>query len=192
MTAWLVPGTKARSHLRQSLERPATSDWFLVAERPKQVFLCCFFAFAASQVVVHNPPQPYSFGYDNTDEFGTRMTRQETGDEFNNKILVRCLFVNVASQVVVEHETRDVNNSEVGSYGCVDANGAARIVNYIADAFGYRASVQTNEPGTKTSEPAEAPTYSSSVEVQAPVAMKAVHPAPFAVHAIRGAPFVYA
>ncbi|CAN7996853.1 unnamed protein product, partial [Ixodes pacificus] len=53
-------------------------------------------------------PQPYSFGYDNVDEFGTRLTRQETGDEFNNK---------------------------VGSYGYVDAHGIARTVNYVADAL---------------------------------------------------------
>ncbi|CAN8021219.1 unnamed protein product, partial [Ixodes persulcatus] len=79
-------------------------------------------------------PQPYSFGYDNVDEFGTRLTRQETGDEFNNK---------------------------VGSYGYVDAHGIARTVNYVADALGFRATVETNEPGTKTSVPADAPTYSS-------------------------------
>ncbi|CAN7996604.1 unnamed protein product, partial [Ixodes hexagonus] len=130
-----------------------------------QVLLCCLFAYVACGVLVEHPPQPYSFGYDNTDEFGTRLTRQETGDEHNNK---------------------------VGSYSYVDANGVARTVNYVADAFGYRASVQTNEPGTKTSEPADAPTYSSSVEVQAPVVVKAVHPTPVAVSAVHAAPVVYA
>ncbi|CAN7996841.1 unnamed protein product, partial [Ixodes pacificus] len=113
-------------------------------------------------------PQPYSFGYDNVDEFGTRMTRQETGD---------------------------VNNNKIGSYSYVDAHGIARTVNYVADAFGFRASVQTNEPGTKTSEPADAPTYSSSVEVQAPTVVKAVHPTPVAAPFVYGrhaAPVVYA
>ncbi|EEC12116.1 cuticle protein, putative [Ixodes scapularis] len=80
-------------------------------------------------------------------------------------------------------ETGDVNNNKVGSYSYVDANVAARIVNYVADAFGYRASVQTNQPGPKTSERADAPAYSSSVKVQAPVVVKAVHPTPVAVHA---------
>ncbi|KAM7301824.1 uncharacterized protein ISCGN_017341 [Ixodes scapularis] len=130
-----------------------------------KVLVCCLFAFAASQVVVeHHAPQPYSFGYDNVDEFGTRLTRQETGD---------------------------VNNNKVGSYGYVDASGVARTVNYVADAFGYRATVQTNEPGTKTSEPADAPTFSSSVEVHAPTVVKAVHPAPVAVSAVHPAPVVY-
>ncbi|EEC12114.1 cuticle protein, putative [Ixodes scapularis] len=137
-----------------------------------KVFLCCFFAFAASQVVVHNPPQPYSFGYDNTDEFGTRMTRQETGDEFNNK---------------------------VGSYSYVDALGVARTVNYVADAAGFRVNVDTNEPGTKTSSPAHAQFLSSAVEGPHPVLVKAVHAAPVAVHAapvavraVHGAPVVHA
>ncbi|CAN8021220.1 unnamed protein product, partial [Ixodes persulcatus] len=108
-------------------------------------------------------PQPYSFGYYNIDEFGTRLTRQETGDEFNNK---------------------------VGSYGYVDAHGIARTVNYVADALGFRATVETNEPGTKTSVPADAPTYSSSVEVAAPVVVNAVHPAPVVVKAVHPAPVV--
>uniref|UniRef100_A0A0K8R536 Putative cuticle protein n=1 Tax=Ixodes ricinus TaxID=34613 RepID=A0A0K8R536_IXORI len=130
-----------------------------------KVFLCCFFAFAASQVVVHNPPQPYSFGYDNTDEFGTRMTRQETGDELNNK---------------------------VGSYSYVDALGVARTVNYVADAAGFRVNVDTNEPGTKTSAPAHAQILSSAVEGPHPVLVNAVHAAPVAVRTVHGAPVVHA
>ncbi|CAN8005864.1 unnamed protein product, partial [Ixodes pacificus] len=132
-----------------------------------KVLVCCLFAYVASQVVVP-APQPYSFGYDNVDEFGTRMTRQETGD---------------------------VNNNKIGSYSYVDAHGVARTVNYVADAFGFRASVQTNEPGTKTSEPADAPTYSSSVEVPAPAVVKAVHPTPVVAPFVYGrhaAPVVYA
>ncbi|CAN7996851.1 unnamed protein product, partial [Ixodes pacificus] len=132
-----------------------------------QVLVCSLFAYVACGVVVENVhvPQPYSFGYDNVDEFGTRLTRQETGDEYNNK---------------------------VGSYGYVDAHGVARTVNYVADALGFRATVETNEPGTKTSAPADAPTYSSSVEVAAPVVVKAVHPAPVVVKAaVHPAPVAY-
>ncbi|KAM7301819.1 cuticle protein 10.9-like [Ixodes scapularis] len=130
-----------------------------------KVLVCSLFAYVACGVVVENVhvPQPYSFGYDNVDEFGTRLTRQETGDEFNNK---------------------------VGSYGYVDAHGVARTVNYVADALGFRATVETNEPGTKTSAPADAPTYSSSVEVAAPVVVKAVHSAPVVVKAVHPAPVV--
>ncbi|KAL1486442.1 hypothetical protein MTO96_031385 [Rhipicephalus appendiculatus] len=67
------------------------------------------------------PPQPYSFGYDNVDEFGNRQFRSERGDS---------------------------NNAKTGSYGYRDANGLYRRVNYVADAYGFRATVDTNEPGT--------------------------------------------
>ncbi|CAN7996606.1 unnamed protein product, partial [Ixodes hexagonus] len=129
------------------------------------VLVCCLFAIAASTVVVENVhvPQPYSFGYDNTDGFGTRLTREETGDEHNNK---------------------------VGSYSYVDAHGVARTVNYVADVHGFRATVETNEPGTKTSAPADAPIHSSSVQVAAPVEVKAVHPAPVVVKAVHPVPTV--
>ncbi|CAN7948423.1 unnamed protein product, partial [Ixodes hexagonus] len=107
------------------------------------------------------PPQPYSFGYDNTDEFGTRLTRQETGDEFNGK---------------------------TGSYSYTDPAGVHRTVKYVADAAGFRATVDTNEPGTKTSEPADASTASAAVEGPHPVVVKAVHPAPVTVQAVHAAP----
>ncbi|KAH6939415.1 hypothetical protein HPB50_017813 [Hyalomma asiaticum] len=68
-----------------------------------------------------SPPQPYSFGYDTVDEFGNRQFRSEQGD---------------------------ANNVKTGSYGYRDVNGVYRRVNYIADANGFRATVDTNEPGT--------------------------------------------
>ncbi|XP_077512841.1 uncharacterized protein LOC144124038 [Amblyomma americanum] len=66
-------------------------------------------------------PQPYSFGYDTVDEYGNRQFRSEQGD---------------------------VNNVKTGSYGYRDVNGLYRRVNYVADANGFRATVDTNEPGT--------------------------------------------
>ncbi|KAM7301778.1 putative cuticle protein [Ixodes scapularis] len=126
-----------------------------------KVLVCCLFAYVACGVLVEHPPQPYSFGYDNVDGFGTRMTRQETGDEFNNK---------------------------VGSYSYVDAFGVSRVVKYVADATGFHPTVETNEPGTKTSVPADAPFFSSAVEGPHPVVVKAVHPAPVAVRALHAAP----
>ncbi|CAN7976391.1 unnamed protein product, partial [Ixodes persulcatus] len=107
------------------------------------------------------PPQPYSFEYDNTDEFGTRLTRQETGDEFNGK---------------------------VGSYSYTDAASVHRTVNYIADAAGFHATIDTNEPGTKTSEPADAATVSAAVEGPHPVDVKVARPAPVVVRALHPAP----
>ncbi|XP_077512834.1 uncharacterized protein LOC144124030 [Amblyomma americanum] len=68
-----------------------------------------------------SPPQPYSFGYDNVDEYGNRLFHIEQSD---------------------------ANNAKTGSYGYRDAYGLYRRVNYIADANGFRATVDTNEPGT--------------------------------------------
>ncbi|KAK8777742.1 hypothetical protein V5799_020918 [Amblyomma americanum] len=67
------------------------------------------------------PPQPYTFGYDNVDEYGNRQFRSEQGDS---------------------------SNAKTGSYGYRDAYGLYRRVNYVADANGFRATVDTNEPGT--------------------------------------------
>ncbi|KAH7962030.1 hypothetical protein HPB52_014000 [Rhipicephalus sanguineus] len=155
-----------------------------------KVLLCCLVAVAASAPVEEYPPQPYSFSYDTTDEFGTRLTREESGD---------------------------ANNNKVGSYSYTDANGISRTVKYTADAEGFHATVETNEPGTKSSNPADALYTSAAVEVApapaaavvakpvvaavkpvvvqaapAPVtvhAVQAVHPAQFDVHAVHPAQF---
>ncbi|KAH7964618.1 hypothetical protein HPB51_027143 [Rhipicephalus microplus] len=68
-----------------------------------------------------SPPQPYNFGYNNADQYGNRQFHNEQGDS---------------------------NNAKTGSYGYRDANGLFRRVNYVADAYGFRATVDTNEPGT--------------------------------------------
>lgn len=41
-----------------------------------------------------------------------------------------------------------------GSYGLRDIDGRVRVVNYVADALGYRANIQTNEPGVEPKDPA--------------------------------------
>lgn len=63
---------------------------------------------------------PYKFGYDSNDGLGTDQHREESAD---------------GSGVVT------------GSYSYRDPNGVYRVVNYIADKDGFRASVKTNEPG---------------------------------------------
>nr|XP_054932369.1 adult-specific rigid cuticular protein 12.4-like [Dermacentor andersoni] len=75
------------------------------------------------------PPQPYSFGYDTADEFGTQLFHKEQGD---------------------------ASNAKTGSYGYRDANGLFRTVKYVADANGFRATVDTNEPGTAPGASADA------------------------------------
>ncbi|KAH7964673.1 hypothetical protein HPB49_000142 [Dermacentor silvarum] len=68
-------------------------------------------------------------GYDITDEFGTR------------------LFYN---------EQSDNKNAKTGTYGYRDANGIFRTVSYVADADGYRATIETNKPGTAPGASADA------------------------------------
>ncbi|KAH7986668.1 hypothetical protein HPB52_024812 [Rhipicephalus sanguineus] len=60
--------------------------------------------------------KPYSFGYDTTDEFGTRLFHNEQSD---NK------------------------NAKTGTYGYRDVNGIFRTVSYVADADGFRATIDT-------------------------------------------------
>ncbi|KAK8765728.1 hypothetical protein V5799_031662 [Amblyomma americanum] len=93
-----------------------------------------------------SPPQPYSFGYDNVDEYGNRQFRSEQGDS---------------------------SNAKTGSYGYRDAYGLYRRVNYVADANGFRATVDTNEPGTAPGASADvvfnaAPVVPPVPEVQQP------------------------
>ncbi|CAN7996885.1 unnamed protein product [Ixodes pacificus] len=138
-----------------------------------KVVLCSFFAYVMTQVTVEHPPQPYNFGFDNTDEFGTRLVRQETGDKDNTKI---------------------------GSYSYTDAYGITRTVKYVADADGFRATVETNEPGTKTSSPADTEIVAAASpvvvrsppvvhkDIQTPVVVKAAHPTRYAVHAVHATP----
>ncbi|OQR77362.1 cuticle protein 14-like, partial [Tropilaelaps mercedesae] len=73
-------------------------------------------------------PQPYKFGYRVNEEWG-QQHREEQADGHGNV---------------------------VGSYGFTDAHGIYRQVNYIADKFGFRAQIKTNEPGTAPSAPADA------------------------------------
>ncbi|XP_022694715.1 uncharacterized protein LOC111263670 isoform X2 [Varroa jacobsoni] len=75
------------------------------------------------------PPQPYQFGFDTIDEYGTKMTRHEESDEHNRK---------------------------KGSYSFTDPHGITRRVDYVADEHGFRATINTDEPGTAPSHPASA------------------------------------
>lgn len=85
---------------------------------------------ASSPVVLREDehPKPFSFGFDSTDEMNNRMTRQEQQDE---------------------------SGRVTGSYTIADVDGRQRVVNYVADENGFRADVQTNEPGTIDSAPAD-------------------------------------
>eukprot|EP00178_Gracilaria_changii_P001063 TRINITY_DN1150_c0_g3_i1.p1 TRINITY_DN1150_c0_g3~~TRINITY_DN1150_c0_g3_i1.p1 ORF type:complete len:192 (+),score=31.47 TRINITY_DN1150_c0_g3_i1:36-578(+) len=62
-----------------------------------------------------------------------------------------------------------------GSYGLTVADGRRRIVNYVADGLGFRASVSTNEPGTAPSIPAHAPTNAAIAAPVAAIAAPVAH-----------------
>ncbi|XP_075587275.1 uncharacterized protein LOC124498675 [Dermatophagoides farinae] len=69
----------------------------------------------------HNPePEPYSFNFNVNDDSGNGQFRREEGDR---------------------------NGVVRGSYGYTDAWGLYRIVDYVADKNGFRATIRTNEPG---------------------------------------------
>ncbi|GFY56413.1 cuticle protein 16.8 [Trichonephila inaurata madagascariensis] len=89
------------------------------------IFSCIVLAQASIPLPIYGP-QPYQFGYAVNDHFSDQY-RQEAG--------------NGAGGVL-------------GSYGFTDARGIARRVNYIADHAGFRAQVNTNEPGTANQNPA--------------------------------------
>jgi hypothetical protein len=83
-------------------------------------------------------PTPYAFGYDVVDEYGTNLQRKESGDG---------------------------NGAVTGSYSYKDAQGLTRVVEYVADGYGFRANVNTNEPGTETSAPADVIINAKPVQV---------------------------
>ncbi|CAG2111024.1 unnamed protein product [Medioppia subpectinata] len=84
----------------------------------------------ARALAIEEKPEPYSYGYEATDKFGTVWTRQESSDG---------------------------NGNVKGSYSYREANGIGRTVEYVADPVnGFQAHVVTNEPGTVDHAPANA------------------------------------
>lgn len=86
----------------------------------------------------------YKFAYDIIDHLGARNGRSESGDQLGNK---------------------------VGSYSIADIDGRVRRVDYVADDYGFRAAIQTNEQGTAPSNVGGASYSPPLVAVAAPVAV---------------------
>jgi len=77
---------------------------------------------------------------------------------------------------------------QVGSYGLRDADGRVRVVNYVADGAGFRANIQTNEPGVEPKDPAAVLINKAAAIVAAPAAVAVA--APLAAHGVAyGAPY---
>ena len=83
------------------------------------------------------PVAPYAFSFDETDEFGMNLQRNEVSE----------------------------NGVVTGQYSFTTPEGYTRLVKYVSDENGFRAEVDTNEPGTATSAPADA-VYRSSASQQ--------------------------
>ncbi|GBM98072.1 hypothetical protein AVEN_176939-1 [Araneus ventricosus] len=90
------------------------------------VLSCVVLARSQHHGDINLHPQPYAFGYSVRDHH-SEQHRQENGNG---------------------------HGAVVGSYGFTDARGIARQVNYVADHAGFRARVNTNEPGTSNQNPA--------------------------------------
>ncbi|CAL1288821.1 unnamed protein product [Larinioides sclopetarius] len=87
-------------------------------------------------------PTPYDFGYDIAGDYGEfKQSRKESSDGKGNV---------------------------QGSYGYTDAHGIYRQVDYVADAYGFRANVKTNEPGTDNQNPADVNIQANPAHYQAP------------------------
>ncbi|KAG9510745.1 hypothetical protein GZH46_00697, partial [Fragariocoptes setiger] len=80
-------------------------------------------------------------------------------------------------------EQSDAYGIRTGSYGLRDADGRSRIVNYVADAAGFRANIQTNEPGVEPKDPAATLINKQVAIAAAPVPVAVAAPAPVPVYA---------
>ena len=80
---------------------------------------------------------------------------------------------------------REAGNAagKTGSYGLRVGDGRTRIVHYVADANGFRANIQTNEPGVEPKDPAATLINKAAAVVAAPAPVAVVAPAPVAVAA---------
>ncbi|XP_023225135.1 adult-specific rigid cuticular protein 15.7-like [Centruroides sculpturatus] len=85
---------------------------------------------------IDESPKPYDFSYV-APAIGGQSTRKETGDG---------------------------SGRVVGSYTLNDDDGRSRVVEYVADAGGFRASVKTNEPGTRSDSPADVDFQSTALD----------------------------
>lgn len=79
-----------------------------------------------------------------------------------------------------------------GSYGLRDIDGRMRVVNYVADGLGFRANIQTNEPGVDASQDPASVLINKAAAIVAPYLTKQViaAPAPIAIQQSYEAPII--
>jgi len=107
----------------------------------KAILFICLAAVASGQypgLDYNNIPNPYQFSYSSPSE-GGQSSHQESGDG---------------------------SGRVTGSYTVQDEDGRSRLVEYVADENGFRASITTNEPGTSNQSPADVTINSSADDGQ--------------------------
>ncbi|GFY53206.1 cuticle protein 16.8 [Trichonephila inaurata madagascariensis] len=129
------------------------------------IVLSALIAVAVSQLA--DPlaqPTPYSFSYNSNTEDGGSSGHQESGDG---------------------------SGRVSGSYTVTDLEGHSRVVDYVADELGFRATVRTNEPGTANLNSADVTMESSGDDNGIAAAYAGNIPAPVApVAPVAGRPGV--
>ena len=86
-----------------------------------------FFSFLSQDKEPIYAPIPYSFNYISETEDGGKSSHDESGDG---------------------------SGRVTGSYTVSNLEGHTRVVDYIADAEGFRATIRSNEPGLGSESPA--------------------------------------
>ncbi|GIY22375.1 hypothetical protein CEXT_556101 [Caerostris extrusa] len=111
------------THIRQSC-RSSNFPNSLLHNSTMKVFIVLSVLVAVAVAQYADPlaqPTPYTFSHASNTEDGGSSSHQESG--------------NGAGQVT-------------GSYSVTNLEGHSRVVDYVADEAGFRATVRTNEPGT--------------------------------------------
>ncbi|XP_067134632.1 uncharacterized protein [Centruroides vittatus] len=86
--------------------------------------------------------------------FRHKSSRSEIKDERNDNFYNYYYSINDADSHQFKKETKK-DGRVTGSYGIVDPDGRKRTVYYVADENGFRAKVDSNEPGVISMNPAD-------------------------------------
>lgn len=113
---------------------------------PTQVIICLasFIAVASASHLVAPAPVPALVSTGTSSQYRSQNSVGDYTFGYNEDHPTGGSFRREAGSVA----------GKTGSYGLRDIDGRTRIVNYVADAAGFRASIQTNEPGVEPKDPA--------------------------------------
>lgn len=109
------------------------------------VALAAFVSVASASHIVAPAALPAAVSTGTSTQFRTQNSNGDYHFGYNEEHATGGTF---------RRESGDALGTKVGSYGLRDGDGRTRIVNYVADAAGFRANIQTNEPGVEPKDPA--------------------------------------